>query len=187
MQTYLQKRSIKFIRVKYSDFTFFKIHTVCFDSLWPHAQSCSYLSALAITCDKGTNLDLCCFSSEGSFMCHTFGNTGPPYKRPVILDCKCSALAKEQSLPGVRFDTASTCGAWTYDLSITRQKLYHWATTTASNTRSKFHFVRNRSFAKRSSLNTIFSDMQSIFELCQRKQAHALFTYWRFPSTVSHV
>jgi hypothetical protein len=57
---------------------FLVIIMVCFDFLKPHEQFFSYLTAVTITCDRATNLDLCvtliAFSSEGYFTCC---DTGP--------------------------------------------------------------------------------------------------------------
>jgi hypothetical protein len=53
---------------------------VCFES---HEQFFSYLATVTITGDGAANLDLClalmAFSSEGSFTCHTYCDTGPPF------------------------------------------------------------------------------------------------------------
>jgi hypothetical protein len=55
---------------------------VCFE---PHEQFFSYLAAVTIANDRAANLDLClglrAFSSEGSFTCHTYCDTGPPFLR----------------------------------------------------------------------------------------------------------
>jgi hypothetical protein len=55
---------------------------VCFES---HKQFFSYLATITITDDRAANLDLClaltAFSSEGSFTCHTYYDTGPPFLR----------------------------------------------------------------------------------------------------------
>jgi hypothetical protein len=56
----------------------------CFES---HEQFFSYLATVTITGDKAANLDLhvclaiTAFSSEGSFKCHTYCDTGPPFLR----------------------------------------------------------------------------------------------------------
>jgi hypothetical protein len=51
---------------------------VCFES---QEQFFSYLATVTITGDRAANLDLCLalttFSSEGSFTCHTYCDTGP--------------------------------------------------------------------------------------------------------------
>jgi hypothetical protein len=53
---------------------------VCFES---HEQFFSYLATVTIAGDRAANLDLClgltAFSSEGSFTCHTYCDTGPPF------------------------------------------------------------------------------------------------------------
>jgi hypothetical protein len=50
---------------------------VCFE---PHEQFFSYLAAITIAGDRAANLDLClALSSEGSFTCHTYCDTGPPF------------------------------------------------------------------------------------------------------------
>jgi hypothetical protein len=73
---------------------------VCFES---HEQFFSYLATVAITGDWAANLDLClaltALSSEGSFTCHTYCDTGPPFfkvisERPVILPSECRALGE---------------------------------------------------------------------------------------------
>jgi hypothetical protein len=76
----------------------------CFD---PHEQFFSNLAAVTITGDRAANLDLClaltAFSSEGSFTCHTYCDTGPflrSYsKDPWFSLVNAVLLAKEQSLP----------------------------------------------------------------------------------------
>jgi hypothetical protein len=54
---------------------------VCFES---HEQIFSYLATVTITGDGAANLDQClaltAFSSEGSFTCHTYCDTGPPFE-----------------------------------------------------------------------------------------------------------
>jgi hypothetical protein len=90
---------------------------VCFES---HEQFFSYLATVAITGDRAANLDLClaltAFSSEGSFTCHTYCDTGPPFLRSYPKDTwfyllDAVILAKEQSLPIlnvlIRFDATS--------------------------------------------------------------------------------
>jgi hypothetical protein len=63
---------------------------------------------VTITGDGAANLDLClalmAFSSEGSFTCHTYCDTGPPFLRSYPKDpwfslLNAVLLAKEQSLP----------------------------------------------------------------------------------------
>jgi hypothetical protein len=60
---------------------------VCFES---HEQFFSYLVTVTITGDGAANLDLClaltAFSSEGSFTCHTYCDTGPPFLRSYPKD-----------------------------------------------------------------------------------------------------
>jgi hypothetical protein len=60
---------------------------VCFES---HEQFFSYLATVTIVGDRAANLDLClaftAFSSEGSFMCHTYCDTGPPFLRSYPKD-----------------------------------------------------------------------------------------------------
>jgi hypothetical protein len=55
---------------------------ICFES---HEQYFSYLATVTIAGDRAANLDLClaltAFSSEGSFTCHTYCDTGPPFSR----------------------------------------------------------------------------------------------------------
>jgi hypothetical protein len=53
---------------------------MCLES---HEQSFIYLATVTITGDRAANLDLClsltAFSSEVSFTCHTYCDTGPPF------------------------------------------------------------------------------------------------------------
>jgi hypothetical protein len=60
---------------------------VCFES---HEQFFSYLATVTIAGDRTANLDLClaltAFSSEGSFTCHTYCETGPPFLRSYPKD-----------------------------------------------------------------------------------------------------
>jgi hypothetical protein len=60
---------------------------VCFES---HEQFFSYLATVTITGDRAANLDLClaltAFSSEGSFTCNTYCDTGPPFLRSYTKD-----------------------------------------------------------------------------------------------------
>ena len=60
---------------------------VCFEL---HEQFFSYLATVTITSDRAANLDLClalkAFSSEGSFTCHTYCDTGPPFFRSYLKD-----------------------------------------------------------------------------------------------------
>jgi hypothetical protein len=74
---------------------------VCFES---QEQFFSYLATVTITGDGTANLDLClalpAFSSEGSFKCHTYCDTGPPFPWSYLKDpWFYLLLAKEQSLP----------------------------------------------------------------------------------------
>jgi hypothetical protein len=54
----------------------------CFD---PHEQFFCYLAVVTITGNRAANLDLClaftAFSSEGSFTCHAYCDTKPPFLR----------------------------------------------------------------------------------------------------------
>jgi hypothetical protein len=47
---------------------------------WQHEQFFSYLTAVTITLERASNLDIClafaAFNSEGSLMCHTYYDTG---------------------------------------------------------------------------------------------------------------
>jgi hypothetical protein len=60
---------------------------VCYE--W-HKQFFSYLATVTITGDRAANLDLCfvftAYSSEGSFTCHTYCDTGPPFLRSYLKD-----------------------------------------------------------------------------------------------------
>jgi hypothetical protein len=53
---------------------------VCFQS---HEQFSSYLASVTSAGDRAANLDLCLvlmtFSCQGSFTCHTYCDTGPPF------------------------------------------------------------------------------------------------------------
>jgi hypothetical protein len=78
---------------------------VCFES---HEQFFSYLATVTIAGDRAANLDLCLalmtFSSESSFTCHTYCNTGPPFlssfpREPWLFLLSAVQLAKEQSVP----------------------------------------------------------------------------------------
>jgi hypothetical protein len=78
---------------------------VCFEL---HEQFFIYLAAVTISSKKAANFDLCleltAFSSEGSFTCHTYCDTGPPFLRSYPKDPWFSLLdavllAKERSLP----------------------------------------------------------------------------------------
>jgi hypothetical protein len=81
----------------FSDLYFVK-DFVCFES---HEQFFSNLATVTINGDGAANLDLylalTAFSSEGSFTCHTYCDTGPPFlkvisERPVILTSECQSL-----------------------------------------------------------------------------------------------
>jgi hypothetical protein len=58
----------------------FVLFLFCFES---HEQFFSYLATVTITGDGAANLDRCLaltdFSSKGSFPCHTYCDTGPPF------------------------------------------------------------------------------------------------------------
>jgi hypothetical protein len=54
-----------------------KLDVYLFDYFEPHEEFFSYLAAVIITDDRATNLALTAFSSEGSFTCHTYCDTGP--------------------------------------------------------------------------------------------------------------
>jgi hypothetical protein len=55
-------------------------------------QFFNYLVTISITGERAANLDLkvclalTSFSSEGSFTCHTYCDTGPPFLRPYPKD-----------------------------------------------------------------------------------------------------
>jgi hypothetical protein len=59
----------------------------CFES---HEHFFSYLVTVTITSDRAAHLDLylalTAFSSEGSYTCHTYCNTGPPFLRSYPKD-----------------------------------------------------------------------------------------------------
>jgi hypothetical protein len=56
----------------------------------PHKAFFSYLAAVTITGDRAADLHLClaltAFSSEGSFTCHTYCDTGPSVLRSYPKD-----------------------------------------------------------------------------------------------------
>jgi hypothetical protein len=60
---------------------------ICFES---HEQFFSYLTTVTIAGDRAANLDLCleltAFSSEASFTCHNYCDTGPPFLRSYPKD-----------------------------------------------------------------------------------------------------
>jgi hypothetical protein len=101
---------------------------ICFES---HEQFFSYLATVIITGDKAANLDLClaltAYSSEGSFSCHTYCDTGPPFLRSYQKDpwfslLNAVLLAKEQSLLILNvFDAAGSSGARTHDLRFAKR------------------------------------------------------------------
>jgi hypothetical protein len=106
---------------------------VCFES---HKQFFSYLATVTSTVDRAANLDLClaltAFSSEGSFMCHTYCDRGPLFKviskRPVILTSECRALGEgaiTANFKHVRFDADGTTG-----LELTIFRMLSESTTT---------------------------------------------------------
>jgi hypothetical protein len=85
------------------------VQFACFVCLFEsHEQFFSYLATVTITGDRAANLDIClalvAFSSEGSFTCHTYCDTGPPFlrsypKNPWFYLLNAVLLAREQSLP----------------------------------------------------------------------------------------
>jgi hypothetical protein len=81
MQILFALRKLKFLHTVDIFFFFY------FES---HEQFFSYLATVTITGDKAANLDLClalaAFSSEGSFTCHTYCDTGPSFLRPYPKD-----------------------------------------------------------------------------------------------------
>jgi hypothetical protein len=92
---------------------------------------------VTITGDRAANLDLCltltAFSSEGSFTCYTYCDTGPPFfkvtsERLVILPSECRALGEgtiNTYFKRLRFDAAGTSGARTHDLPFAKREHYH--------------------------------------------------------------
>jgi hypothetical protein len=109
---------------------------VCFER---HEQFFSYLATVIITGYRAANLDLClaltAFSSESSFTCHIYCNTGPPffkviYQRPVILtsEYRTRALGEEAIttyFKRVRFDAAVRVG-----LELTTSRMHSKSSTT---------------------------------------------------------
>jgi hypothetical protein len=71
--------------LKFLEFTKNKLLPCLFVCFETHEQFFSYLATVTITGDRAANLDLClaltAFSSEGSFTCHTYCDTGPPFLR----------------------------------------------------------------------------------------------------------
>jgi hypothetical protein len=66
------------------------------------------VAAVTITSDRAANVDLflvlAAFSSEVSFTCHTYCDTGPQFfkvisERPVILTSECCALGQGAITP----------------------------------------------------------------------------------------
>jgi hypothetical protein len=57
-----------------------------FVCIWPLEQFFSYLAAVTIIGDRAANLALMDTSSEGSFTCHTYYDTGPLYLRSKTCD-----------------------------------------------------------------------------------------------------
>jgi hypothetical protein len=107
---------------------------ICFKS---HEQFFSYLATVTIAGDRDANSDLClaltAFSREGSFTCHTYCDTGPPFLRSYPKDpwfylLNAVLFAKEQSLPifkRLTFDAAGLGGARTHDLPSAKREHYH--------------------------------------------------------------
>jgi hypothetical protein len=108
-------------------------HCVClFVCLESHEQFFSYLATVTIAGNthRAANLDLClaltAFSSEGSFTCHIYCDTGPPFLRSYPKDpwfylLNAVLLAKEQSLPilnvlGLTWPTRAGLELMTYPL-----------------------------------------------------------------------
>jgi hypothetical protein len=84
---YEKRDDVDFEIVKFSSLCSDILHStvclfVCFES---HEQFFSYLATVTIAGDRAANLDLClalaAFSSEGSFTCHTYCDTGPPFRK----------------------------------------------------------------------------------------------------------
>jgi hypothetical protein len=84
------------------------IETNLFDCFESHEQFFNYQATVTITCDRASNLNLrlalAALSSEGSFTCHTYCDTGPLFVRshpndPLFSLLNVVLLAKEQSLP----------------------------------------------------------------------------------------
>jgi hypothetical protein len=103
---------------------------VCFES---HEQLFGYLATVTITNDWVASLDLClaltAFSSEGSFMCHTYCDRGPPFLRsypkdPCFSLLNAVLLAKEQSLPILNV-LGFLRPAQTQDLPDAKREHYH--------------------------------------------------------------
>jgi hypothetical protein len=73
--------------------------------LFLHEEYYSHLATVSIYGDRAANLDLClalvAFSSQGSFTCHTYCDTGPPFlrsypKKPWLSLLHVMLLAKKQ-------------------------------------------------------------------------------------------
>jgi hypothetical protein len=93
------------------------------------------MAAVTIAGDRAANLDLCLAftisSSEGSFTCHTYCDTGPPFlksypKDPCFSLLNALLLAKEQSLPIL--NVIGTSGA--AGLELTTSRMLSESTTT---------------------------------------------------------
>jgi hypothetical protein len=113
-----RKNMLTLVRICFSGLGYFRLATaisilyetnyhlyLCLES---HGQFFSYLATAIITGDRAANLDLrlalTAFSSEGSFTCHTYWDTGPPFLKSCLKDLWFSLLsvvlmATEQSLP----------------------------------------------------------------------------------------
>jgi hypothetical protein len=107
---------------------------ICFEL---HEQFFSYLATVSIAGDRAANVDLClaltAFSSEGSFTCHTYCDTGSPLfkvisERPVILPSECRALGEgaiTTYFKRLGFDAAGLSGARIHDLPFAKREHYH--------------------------------------------------------------
>jgi hypothetical protein len=90
------------------DFSLMLLHKCLFVCFELQEQFFSYLATVTITSDRAVNLDIClaltAFSNEGSYMCHTYCDTGPPFIKSYLKDLwflllNAMLLAKEQLLP----------------------------------------------------------------------------------------
>jgi hypothetical protein len=104
-----------------------------------HDKCFSYLAAVAITSDRAANFNLClyialvAFGSEGSFICQTCCDTGPPFIRSYpkdLLNAEFQRRSNHYLLQRLRFDAAGRSRTQTHDLPNMRQEVCHWATTT---------------------------------------------------------
>jgi hypothetical protein len=140
---------------------------VCFES---HEQFFSYLTTVTTTGDRAPNLDLCLaltpFSSEGSFTCHAYCDTGPPFLRsypedPWFYLLNAVLFAKEQSLPiliVLGFTRPARAG-----LELTTICLLSESTTTRLRQPVKILFMYLRIYDKETGHTAVVTKQQGMF------------------------